>query len=272
MGPRERRRGGAGGAKPPGEVKMQKFTAAALLAIVMAPQAAPSAAAEQKETETVDRTIPLPSGGRLRLKSFSGDVQITGGPGTDVIIHAVRRATRERLENIKLEIKVDGNTIDIEANRRPPGWREHDDNVVETSFDIQVPSQIELEIRLFSGNVTVEDVVGRQSLNAFSGKLMVKNGGGPVEAETFSGDVELDLSAAPEVPSVRVKTFSGDVKARLPQTGGGRVEFSGFSGHFESDLPLTLRGRSSRNVSADLGSGTASLNFNTFSGSVRLLK
>jgi DUF4097 and DUF4098 domain-containing protein YvlB len=248
---------------------MQKFAALTLLALLTATPAG----AAQKETENVDRTIPFAQGGRLRLKNFSGDVRITPSMGTDVVIHAVRRATRDRLENIKLDIRVEGTSIDIEANRRAPGYRERDDNVVETTFDIQVPTDTELDVNIFSGDVSIENIEGRQKLHSFSGALTVKGGTGPVEAETFSGEIELDLSLARDMPSVEAKTFSGDIKARLPQTGGGRVEFSGFSGHFDSQLPLTLHGTSRRNVTADLGSGgNARLRFNTFSGSVQLLK
>ena len=46
-----------------------RFTAFALVALLLA---APAAAA-QKETEQVDRTIPLAAGGTLKLKNFFGD-------------------------------------------------------------------------------------------------------------------------------------------------------------------------------------------------------
>jgi hypothetical protein len=247
---------------------MQRIAAFALVTLV----AAAPALAAQKETETVDRTIPFAPGGRLKLRNFSGEIRITPGSGNDVVIHAVRRATRDRLENIKLDIQTEGQTIDIEANRRSPGFREKNDNVVETTFDIQVPAQTELDVQVFSGDVNIESVEGRQKLHAFSGTLTVKGGTGPVEAETFSGDIDLDLSVAREVPSLEVKTFSGDIKARLPQVGGGRVEFRGFSGNFDSQLPLTMRSSWTRTINAALGSGSARLRFNTFSGSVRLLK
>src|SRR4026209_1851081 len=71
----------------------------AVLALVAAP-----AAAEQKETERVDRTIAFAGGGTLKLRNFSGDVRVTGTAGNDIVVHAVRRATRERLDNIRLDI------------------------------------------------------------------------------------------------------------------------------------------------------------------------
>jgi len=83
-----------------------------------------------KETERVERTVPMQAGGTVTLKNFSGRVEITGEPRSDVAIVAIRRATRERLDRIKLDIQSDGRSVTIEANKRdktgrrkPAAWR-----------------------------------------------------------------------------------------------------------------------------------------------------
>ncbi len=99
-----------------------------------------SATAQQKETETVNRTVPFPDKGVLKLHNFSGPVRITTTTGRDVVIKAVRRAERSRLDTIKLDITTSGSTVTIEANQRDSAVRDRDgENVVETEFDIQVP-------------------------------------------------------------------------------------------------------------------------------------
>jgi len=225
------------------------------LALLMLTLVAGPAAAQRKETETVDRTVAFSRGGTLKLKNFSGDVRITGTEGTDVIVHAVRTATRERLDNIKLDIEVDGSTVSIEANRKSPNWDSRNDNVVDTVFEIQVPSATLL------------------NLYAFSGDLIVRGTTADVEAQTFSGNIDLDLSAAPQSPDVKAETFSGDITTRVTAASNGRVEFNSFSGDLRSDLPLQLHRKSRRDVSADLGSGGgAKLDFKTFSGDLKLVK
>ena len=217
--------------------------------------AAGQAAAQGKETETVDRTIAFSRGGTLKLKNFSGDVHITGTAGNDVVVHAVRTATRDRLDNIKLDIEVSGSTVSIEANRRASNWGDRDNNVVETQFEIQVPAATSL------------------NLYAFSGDLIVRGTTGGVEAQTFSGNIDLDVSTAPDSPDVKAETFSGDITTRVPAASNGRVEFNSFSGDLRSDLPLLLHRKSRRDVSADLGTGGgAKLEFKTFSGDLRLVK
>jgi len=229
-----------------------KNTALAILLIALV--AAP-AAAQRKETETIDRTLPFQSGGTVKLQNFSGDARITGSASNDVVIHAVRKGTREQLDNIKLDIQANGGTIDIEANRRQSGWDQHNDNVVETEFEIQVPA------------ATVLD------LHAFSGNLIVRGTTANIDAKTFSGDVDLDLSGAAAAPDVKAETFSGDISAKLPDVSNGHVRFNSFSGSFRSDFPVLLKGRSKRDISGDLGSGAgADLEFKTFSGDLKLVK
>jgi DUF4097 and DUF4098 domain-containing protein YvlB len=213
------------------------------------------AMAGQKETETVDRTIAFSRGGTLRLRNFSGDVRITGTPGNDVLVHAVRTATRDRLDAIKLDIEVDGSTITVEANRKAAGMDRKNDNVVETRFDIQVPAAIALDVHAFSSDLTIRGTTG------------------DITAQTFSGRIDLDVSSAGAVPDLKVETFSGDITARVPENTSGRLAFSSFSGDLRSDLPLLLNDRSRRNIRADLGSGSGSkLDFTTFSGDLRLVK
>lgn len=218
------------------------------------------AAAEQKETETVDRTVTIGERGKLNLKNFSGDVQISGTAGREVVIHAVRRATRDRLDNIKLEITTSGSTVSIEANKRADGWRDRDNNVVETDFDIKVPHGTELDV------------------DTFSGKLDIRGVTASIDAHTFSGSIEIDVASASQLPMLTAETFSGDIAARIPASASGRVRFDSFSGGVRSDLPIQMSSRRNRwgggeDVDGAIGTGSGpTLRFKTFSGDLRITK
>jgi hypothetical protein len=228
-----------------------KITALALLALTLT--AVPATA--QKQTETFDRTLPLAQGGTVKLRNFSGDVLVTGTAGQEVVIHAVRTATRERLDNIKLEVEAKGSLIEIEANRRNEDWEDKNNNVVETEFEIQVPFGTNLDLYAFSGTLRVREVIGQ------------------VKAQTFSGNIDLDVSRAQDTPRLDAETFSGDITARVPTGANGRVEFNTFSGDLQTDLPLTMQRGSRRQISGGLGSGSGErLDFKTFSGDVKLVK
>jgi len=216
--------------------------------------AAPVAAQNDRgprDSETVDRTLPMPANGTLRLKTFSGRVRITGTSGSDLVVHAVRRATRDRLDEIKLEITPNGSTVEIDANHRLVERR--NDNVVETDFEIQVPSKTRLDIKTFSAPVTVVNVSASQHIDG------------------FSSDVSVESSEWGDANSLDVNTFSGNVRLRLPQNARGTIDFNSFSGTFESDLPVTLNTSSRRNFRGALnGGGSGELRLKTFSGDVTI--
>ena len=226
--------------------RVAQITSALLITLAMA---APAAA--QRDIETIDRTVPMPAGGTLRLKTFSGRVKITGGSGDQVVVHAVRRASPERLAEIKLEITTSGSTVEIDANHRLVERR--NDNVVETDFEITVPARTRLDIKTFSAPVTVIGVNANQNIDGFSSDVTI-------ESSEWGDGTDLD-----------VNTFSGNVRLRLPASARGTLDFNSFSGRFDSDLPVTLSTSSRRNFRGTLnGGGNGDFRLKTFSGDVSI--
>lgn len=228
---------------------MMKFGRIPAIAVLSAVTlAAPAAASEHNETERIDRTVSIRAGGQLRLKNFSGRVTITGSNRSDVVVHAVRRAPRERLDHIKLEIEETGSGVSIEANKKDDSWHERNNNVVDTEFDIQVPGDISLDVHVFSSDVFVKDVRGRQRLHTFSGEVTVTGAEAAFDAETFSGDIAVSLV----------------------QGASASVDFDSFSGSLRADVPMTYRSASRRHIRGDIGAGGTDYRFKTFSGDVRI--
>ena len=226
----------------------------ALLAVALLALIGVSTGASFHETERVSRTVSLDPGGTLRLKNFSGRVTITGSDRSDVVVDAVRRADRDRLDRITLDVHKDGDTVVVDANHRErSSWYRRNNNVVETDFDITVPRRTNLDVDVFSAPVTVTGVEGAYKVH------------------TFSSRVRLHEVIWQSRQTIDVHTFSGDVDVQLPASATGSVTFDSFSGRLSSDLPLTLHSSSRRSFTAELGSGgDGRLRFRTFSGSVRL--
>ncbi len=204
-----------------------------------------------KETEHIDRTISVPRDGTLRLKNFSGDVHIVASSGRDVVMKATRRATRERLDHVKLDVSTSGSTVTIEANKRDSVWeRNHQNNsVVDTEFELQVPASINLDIEVFSSDVTVDGVTGDQKLHSFSGDIEVLNPRGPIDAETFSADIQM--------------TVSRDAR--------GSIAFDSFSGDVDTTLPISSTSWRKRSIEGTLPGGSGPrMKFHTFSGDLKI--
>jgi DUF4097 and DUF4098 domain-containing protein YvlB len=222
-----------------------------------------------RETENVDRTLSLTPGGTVRLKTFSGRVTINGTAGNQVVIKAVRRATRDRLNDIKLEITQNGNVIDIDANHRVVERR--NDNVVETDFDIQVPNQVKLDLRTFSAPITATNVNGDVIVEGFSSEIRLTDVSGPKRVKTFSGAVHVQANSWNDGDDMNINTFSGDIVLHLPASARGDIVFDSFSGSFNSALPVTMSTSGRRNFRGTLnGGGSTDFRLNTFSGDVRI--
>jgi len=224
----------------------------AVLALVASEATAANAA---QETETVTRTVAMPAGGTLDLKTFSGHVTITATDGNDVTVHAVRRGTRRRLDRTRLEVRSSGSVVYVDANDHDSSfWT---DTVVDNDLEIQVPRRANLRLTSFSAPIEVEGVDAAE-----------------IEARTFSGRVELRLDRWQDHQRIDIKTFSGGVALRIPENSRAHVDYNSFSGRLDSDLPLTLHSTSHRNLSAELGSPehAGELRIHTFSGGVKITR
>jgi hypothetical protein len=249
-------------------------TLAAAFAVLALAMPVPAAGSAFDDTEHVSRTLPLQPGGTLRLKNFSGRVTITASDRPEVVIDAVRRATRSRLDRIKLDIHANGSgEVVIDANQRDHSWWEFTggNSVVETDLDVKVPRHTNLDVSVFSSPVSIDGIEGSHTLHSFSSRLVLTDVAGPIRAKTFSGAVSIHEKSWEANQSIDVETFSGSIDLRVPENAHGAVTFNSFSGRLNSDIPLTLQTSSRRNLRAELGGGGGgTLRFKTFSGSVKI--
>ena len=253
---------------------MRAILAAFAVCALAAPVVVADADRWTDETERVTRTVKLDPGGTVRVNSFSGRVTITGADAPEVVVEAVRRAPRSRLDRIKLDVHSEGSSrVVIEANRRLHSfWEFTGSNVVETDLDIKVPRRTNLDVSVFSAPVTIDGVEGSERLNSFSARMTLDGVVGPVRAHSFSGPILIRAKTLRNDQTIDVNTFSGSIELHVPESARGLVRFNSFSGRLSSEMPLTMRtGGSRRSLRAELGSGDGpSLNFKTFSGSVRI--
>ncbi|HUR21549.1 MAG TPA: DUF4097 family beta strand repeat-containing protein [Vicinamibacterales bacterium] len=239
----------------------------------------PATALAQKQTESVDKNLPFPSGGTLKLNNFSGDVRITGGSGRNFVMKATRRGYPDVLREMQLTIESSGSTITVDANHRDRDsqrWNDNDrrDNMVETTFEIEVPAGARLDINVFSSDVTISGVDGDQRLKTFSGNIDVRDARGMINANSFSGEIDVDATGQGTSPDLDMETFSGSMRVRLADRARGNIEFNTFSGSFDAAYPVTLRTTTGRrNIRAELPGGSgSSLRFKSFSGELRLVR
>jgi DUF4097 and DUF4098 domain-containing protein YvlB len=148
------------------------------------------------------------------------------------------------------------------------------------------------DIKLTSGDLTMENIAGDAYIKGVSGDIDVTKVKGSIKAEAVSGDIKLlDVSDASTIDVKTVsgdvtyvgvikagardefKTMSGDVKLTVPADSSFDLEASTFNGDINSEFQITTSGKiSPREIQGTVGKGGATLILKTFSGNVDIKK
>jgi DUF4097 and DUF4098 domain-containing protein YvlB len=207
-------------------------------------------------TEKFEKTVRLGRNGRLELTNFSGDVEIAGGSGDEAKITATKithsnneQAARAALSAMGIEVTERPGGVTIVA--QPTRGRS---NSVEVNYVISVPSGTSLDLKTYSGDVTIRNLAGDVHLKSYSGDIVVRDGKPALDLESISGDVSIEQI---ESERVKVNSISGDVIFRGKLSKSGRYELSTNSG----DVQVITDGGASFNLEARTFSGDVSSDF-----------
>ena len=212
-----------------------------------------------QETERVHKVVPLGPGGTVSLHNFSGAVRIVGADVNEVTIDAVRTASRDRLDHIKLDVQSSGSTVTIEANKKDADWHEQQrqrrqdrvrhpgasgtrgSTINVFSSDVQRPQRL--------GDAVDRDVLGRR---ADRGGRGVEHPGEDVLGRHRGGAVGGRARRRTSTETLLGRRSS----LRLPDNAaGGAVDFDSFSGKLTSGRAADAPEQRKGHLRADLNGG-----------------
>ncbi len=242
-------------------------------------------------TETITRTFTLGPGGSFDIFSMAGQVVVTGGPGQDVVLTAVKRVrgrpadAEAQLASTMIDAKELAGRLEVRTvSKRTKNMHTWVD------YSVVVPYATSVSARVLSGDVRIEKVKGDVQVESANGTIEAIGTPRLVRVKTLSGDILLTdaasngaLSASTmsgqivmkgvKARSLELATISGDVtladtscdRAQVRTVNGaldfggalvkgGRYEFTSHSG----DVRLKLGGSAGFELAAQ-----------TFSGDVR---
>jgi DUF4097 and DUF4098 domain-containing protein YvlB len=177
--------------------------AACLVAIFAGLFAVNTLLASQK-TERFAVTEPVH---KLVVAGGAGDVNVVA---TDADHVTVRRTTHWVTSEPKITKTVSGDVLRLADNCH--GWTTFR---CETSYRIEVPRGLAVDVAVDSGDIDVRGVTGAVDLSSGSGDVSGHGlAGARLRATSDSGDVRLGLVSSPS--SVEAVSDSGDVDVDLP--------------------------------------------------------
>jgi DUF4097 and DUF4098 domain-containing protein YvlB len=190
-------------------------------------------------------TFQTPGKVRTELRLGAGEIRLTSGEEgqTVVTLEPLRDndATREAIENARLEVRERGGEYVVVAEIRDRGRGFGFSRGAEVRIEVRCPDGTDVEaksgsgdidgrgkfgsvdIETGSGDVEFEDLAGDAKINAASGDVSLESVGGNARINTASGDQQIDALAG----EAKLNSASGDVVLR---SAGGAVEVNSASG------------------------------------------
>lgn len=252
-----------------------------------------------EQTERIVQTITVGNQAALDLANISGDVKVTGTPGSTITIEAVKRVrhrdadeAKRLLGELRVDITTVGDRVEVRTSypRRSGGGGGERSVSARVDYTISVPTGASVAVKTISGDTGVSTVNGEVRAESVSGNVVVTGTPNLAVAKTVSGNVTArDVAGAtsPSLGSVSGNVTATGLKARSLECGSvsGNLELSDIqverllaksvSGDIEFGAALARGGRydlasHSGDIRIALGSQTGfELDASTFSGSVR---
>jgi len=268
----------------------------ATLALLICPMLV-YAADRIREEETIDRTIPLESGGRLSIKNVNGDITLsTWGRGEmRMQAHKVAKArtaerAREILEETDIEITEMPDHIRI-VTRQPSDGSLFKRADVRVGYTLTVPEVIALDLESVNGNIKAPSTQGKAEVETVNGDIDLRGTRGSVKAETVNGSIDLtdiqsgveadtvngqiEISIAAQIDEdIQAETVNGSIRLELPEGFAGYLNASTANGSIRTEFPITVKGRFlGKSLKGDInGGGKAEIKLETLNGGIRIIE
>ena len=258
-----------------------------------------------EEKEKIERTLQFQDFSQPRevwVDNIFGSITVEGFDGEEVklVVHKTIKArnnekVQKAREEVKLDIKEEGNTIDLyvdgpfrcrdeEGRRRgrwDPGYRVHYD------FAIKVPYRTNLSLKTATdGKIRVENVEGEFDVRHANGEIDLIEVAGSGSAHTANGDVRVIFSKNP-ASDCSFKTVNGDVTVSFQKNLSADFRLKTFHGDGYSAFPITYlpsrpaqKGRedgkfdykSDRSVGVRVDKGGPEISMDTLNGDLLIQK
>lgn len=209
------------------------------------------------------------TGGRIVIDAGqNGGVAVRGGDGSEIRVVAKIVTTAptaaEAAEMARaVTVSVSPNSVgsDGPSQRGRRSWY--------VSFDVIVPKGSDVSVETRNGPISLEGLTGRAEARAVNGPLSIRDMSGDVTGRTTNGPVTAELSGTSWTGrGLDLQTTNGPVTLYIPEGYNAHLETGTVNGPMRFDFPVTVQGRISRRLSADIGSGGATIRATTTNGPV----
>jgi DUF4097 and DUF4098 domain-containing protein YvlB len=183
--------------------------------------------------------------GRFTLRQASGEINLRGVEGDTVRVRSLEGG--KSLDEL-FHVETGDGFVELRQHHRLELGIHLFSGANSPNIDVEVPHGATVSVETASAEVSASDLSGSKRFRTASGELRLSRFAGPLDAETVSGDVDVDGQAPLELSA---KTLSGDVRVRVPRL--RRLDMGTTSGDIWLDAELTGDGPFAlRSISGDV--------------------
>ncbi|HEX5970398.1 MAG TPA: DUF4097 family beta strand repeat-containing protein [Gemmatimonadaceae bacterium] len=202
----------------------------------------------------------------------NGSIRVQGWDGNDVKVTARLQANAESDADAQalltgIRITSDGRHVSAEGPNSDRGYR----SGWSASYVVMVPRRFDLSLDAYNGSLGVEGVTGRLDLSTHNGSVTLADVGGDVHARTQNGSLNVQLAGTSwNGEGLDAVTRNGSVRLAVPASYAATLETGTVNGRINTDIPITVQGRISRQLSVPLNGGGRTIRAMTTNGSVNI--
>jgi hypothetical protein len=202
----------------------------------------------------------------------NGSIRVQGWDGNDVKVTARLQANGESDADAQamlkdIRITSDGRRVSAEGPNNDRGYR----SGWSASYVVMVPRRFDLSLDAYNGSLGVDGVTGKLDLSTHNGSVTLTDVGGDVHARTQNGSLNVQLAGTSwSGDGLDAVTQNGSVRLAVPASYAATLETGTVNGRINTDIPITVQGRISRQLSVPLNGGGKTIRAMTTNGSVNI--
>jgi hypothetical protein len=228
---------------------------------------------DDRETHSEVRDFAVPATGATMTVDAApnGGIKVEGQARQDIQVLACVTATATTIEQARaiaqrVEIVP---TVDRVSAQGPQNLERRESWHV--SYRLLVPNRSSLSLRSTNGGIAIADVDGQIDFRTVNGGVSLTRVAGNVRGRTSNGGVDVDLEGSTwNGDGLDVETENGGVRMSIPADYSARLETGTVNGRMNIEFPVTVQGRMSRSIEAQLGSGGPLIKVRTSNGGVHI--
>ncbi|HEU5103242.1 MAG TPA: DUF4097 family beta strand repeat-containing protein [Roseiflexaceae bacterium] len=215
-------------------------------------------------SRSVSYRITVPAGAQADIHTASGEIDVEGLSGA-VALGSVSGDVRAADLTGGLTVSTTSGEVQLRD--------------VAGKLDVgSISGDIKLEngdvdgatVNTTSGEVELDGVAGALKVTSVSGDINLREAhDGRLEISTTSGEIQYEGDLA-RASANTLNSISGDVRLRLPESSGFRLDASTVSGDISSDFELREGEQARWSLSGVAGDGSATLTIGTTSGDIQI--